>query len=314
MIGFRPAYVGGDTASYIARYYRMMVGSYNFETVGDWLCMSFQNACAQMMPVSMFFLLVAFLYVFVVYVACKRLIWNNATLIMLCSIGAFSFFSYGVNGIRNGLSTSFVILALAYIGGNTKEKIACALFCFIAFNCHKSAALPIAAMLFAYLYKRPKFMFYVWGLSLVGSLLIGERLMNIFTLIGFDARLSGYLSLEESAETLDAIAAARFRWDFLIYSFMPILLGWYCIFKKKTCDFNYHLLLGTYVYANAVWVILIRLPFTNRFAYLSWFLYGLVLTYPLLKFHLWRHQGRKVALIMMLHVSFTFFMYFHTGL
>lgn len=314
MMGFRTAGVGGDTGSYMAKYFRMMDGSYKVESVSDWLFMSFQNACAQIMPVSMFFLLVAFLYVFIAYAACKRFIRNNATLIMLCSIGAFSFFSYGVNGIRNGLSTSFVLLALSYIGGNTKEKIACALLCFIAFNCHKSTALPIAAMLFALFYKRPQFMFYVWGLSLVGSILLGERLSNLFALIGFDDRLSGYLSLEESDETKDAIAAARFRWDFLVYSFMPILLGWYCIFKKKICDLNYHLLLGTYVYSNAVWVILIRLPFSNRFAYLSWFLYGIVLAYPLLKFNLWKHQGRKVALIMMMHVSFTFFMYFYAGL
>ena len=71
---------------------------------------------------------------------------------------------------------------------------------------------------------------------------------------------------------------------------------------------------GTYIYSNAVWVLLIRLPFTNRFAYLSWFLYAIVLAYPLFKFHLWRNQGQKVAMIMMAHVSFTFLMCFYTGL
>ena len=91
-------------------------------------------------------------------------------------------------------------------------------------------------------------------------------------------------------------------------------MGWYCIYKKKICDLKYHLILGTYVYANAVWVILIRLPFTNRFAYLSWFLYAFVLSYPLLKFPLWDNQGRKVMIILMAHVSFTFLMYFYTGL
>ena len=47
---------------------------------------------------------------------------------------------------------------------------------------------------------------------------------------------------------------------------------------------------------------------------ITWFLYGIVLAYPLFKFHLWRNQGRKVAMIMMAHVSFTFLMYFYTGL
>ena len=183
-------------------------------------------------------------------------------------MGAFSFFSYGVNGIRNGVATSFIVLALSYISGNLKDKLLCAFFCFVVINCHGSALLPVVTMLFAYFFKRPKFMFYVWGLSVLGSLIIGQSLSSILTILGLDERLMHYMTLEETEETEAAIAAARFRWDFLIYSFMPILMGWYCIYKKKICDLKYHLLLGTYIYANAVWVILIRLPFTNRFAYL----------------------------------------------
>lgn len=315
MMGFRTAGVGGDTGAYMSKYQKMMAGLYDpSESVSDWLYMSIQYICAQMMPVSMFFLLVAFLYVYAVYIACKRFALNNATLMMLCAIGAFSFFSYGVNGIRNGLATSFVVLALAYIGGSLKDKLYCALFCFIAVNIHRSTALPVAAMLFANFFKKPKFMFYVWGAALLGSILIGQSLSGLLSIIGLDDRLSGYLALEESEETEAAIAEARFRWDFLLYSFMPILLGWYCIYKKRICDLTYHLLLGTYIYSNAIWVILIRLPFTNRFAYLSWFLYGIVLAYPLFKFNLWRNQGRKVQWIMMAHVTFTFLMWFYTGL
>ncbi len=315
LIGFRPAMVGGDTGQYIKKYIVMMEGLYNpNESVKDWLFQNFQYVCAQMMPVSLFFFIVACLYIFPVYKACKRLVSNNATFLLLAAMGAFSFFSYGVNGIRNGVATSFVVLALSYISGGLKDKLFCALFCFVAINCHGSAILPIVTLLFAYFFKYPKFMFYVWGLSVLGSLIIGQSLSSILTIFGLDERLMHYMTLEETEETEAAIAAARFRWDFLIYSFMPILMGWYCIFKKKICDFNYHLLLGTYVYANAVWVILIRIPFSNRFAYLSWFLYAIVLAYPLFKFHLWKNQGRKVAMIMMAHVTFTFLMYFYTGL
>lgn len=314
-MGLRSSGVGGDTGGYVSNYIQMMNGQLVLdENVGDWLFYRVEYLCAKIMPVSMFLLVVEFLYVFLAYYACVRILRNNATWLFLFVIGAFSFFSYGVNGIRNGLATSFVLLALSYLDGNVKDKIKCLVFCFIALNCHKSTALPIVAMLFAYFLKKPKFLFYVWGGALIGSLLIGDSLSNMFALVGLDERLSNYLALDETEETEDAIAAARFRWDFLIYSFMPILMGWYCIYKKKICDLKYHLLLGTYVYANAVWVILIRLPYTNRFAYLSWFLYAIVLAYPLLKFHLWRNQGRKVAMIMMVHVTFTFFMFFYTGL
>ena len=315
LMGFRPLDVGGDTGAYISKYKQMMDGLYNLnEVMGDWLFIRFEYVCAQIMPVSLFFLIVAFLYVFLVYLACKRFMWNNATILLLFVMGAFSFFSYGVNGIRNGLATSFVVLALSYIDGNLKDKLLCVLFCFIAINSHMSTVLPIVAMVFAYLFKQPKLMFYIWGGALLCSILFGQSLSNLFSLIGFDQRMSLYMSLDESGETEDAVAAARFRWDFLIYSFMPILLGWYCVFRKKICDLKYHLLLGTYIYANAVWVILIRIPFTNRFAYLSWFLYAIVLAYPLLKFNIWKNQGRKVAIIIVAHVSFTFLMFFYSGL
>ena len=312
---FRPVMVGADTGAYAAKYIKMMNGLYNpSESLKDWLYQSFQYICAQMMPVSLFFFIVACLYLFPVYIACKRLVRNNATYLLLAAMGAFSFFSYGVNGIRNGLSTSLVILALSYISGNIKSKLWCALLCFVAINCHGSTLLPVVALLFAYLIKFPKLMFYIWGLSVLASLGIGQSLSSIFTAFGLDQRMMHYMTLEKTSETEAAIAAAGFRWDFLIYSFMPILMGWYCIFKKKICDLNYHLLLGTYIYSNAVWVILIRIPYSNRFAYLSWFLYAIVLTYPLFKFHIWRNQGRKAAMIMMAHVSFTFLMYFYSGL
>jgi len=315
LMGFRTPMVGADTGSYMIKYQKMMDGLYTpGESVKDWLFQSFQYVCAQMMPVSLFFFIVACIYISPIYIACKRFIRNNATFALLIAMGTFSFFSYGVNGIRNGVATTLVLLALSYISGNIKSKFVCALLCFIAINCHGSVLLPVVAMLFAYLIRYPKLMFYVWGVSVLVSLSIGQSISSIFMVFGLDQRMMHYMTLEETSETEAAIAAAGFRWDFLIYSFMPILLGWYCIFKKKICDLNYYLILGTYVYSNAVWVILIRLPFTNRFAYLSWFLYGIVLAYPLLKFQLWRNQGRKVAMIMMAHVSFTFFMYFYTGL
>ena len=313
--GFRAVGVGADTGAYMIKYQKMMDGLYDpNESVKDWLFQNSQFVCAQIMPASMFLLIVAFLYVYLVYLACRRFLRNNYSYLFLVAMGAFSFFSYGVNGIRNGMAASFVILAMSYIFGNLKDKFVCAFLCFIAINCHGSTLLPVTAMLFAYLFKHTKFMFYVWVLSVLGSLFIGHSLSSIMMTLGLDQRMAHYMTLESSSETETAIENAGFRWDFLLYSSMPILLGWYCIFKKRICDLNYHLMLGTYIYANAIWVILIRLPYSNRFAYLSWFLYAIVLAYPLFKFHLWRNQGRKVAMIMVAHVSFTFLMYFYTGL
>ena len=56
--------------------------------------------------------------------------------------------------------------------------------------------------------------------------------------------------------------------------------------------------------------MLIRSSFSNRFAYLSWFMYPLVLAYPLLTLPIWKEQGKKTGLILMAHMGFTYFMWF----
>jgi len=53
----------------------------------------------------------------------------------------------------------------------------------------------------------------------------------------------------------------------------------------------------------------IRAAFSNRFAYLSWFIYPLVIAYPLLRMNIWEDQDRKTAQILLAYSGFTFFMH-----
>ena len=57
------------------------------------------------------------------------------------------------------------------------------------------------------------------------------------------------------------------------------------------------------------WIIVINASFSNRFAYLSWFLYPIVLSYPLLRMSIWKNQGRKTAYILIAHSLFTYLMW-----
>ncbi len=45
---------------------------------------------------------------------------------------------------------------------------------------------------------------------------------------------------------------------------------------------------------------------SNRFAYLSWFMYPIVIAYPLLKLEIWPDQNKKVVQILMLHIDLHF--------
>src|SRR5690606_344375 len=95
-----------------------------------------------------------------------------------------------------------------------------------------------------------------------------------------DNRATNYLSGQVDTSLF---ASTGFRWDFLLYSAVPVFTGWYYIYKKKYYDRHYNLLYATYLIANSFWILVIKANYSNRFAYLSWFMMGLVIVYPLLK-------------------------------
>jgi hypothetical protein len=126
--------------------------------------------------------------------------------------------------------------------------------------------------------------------------------------MGFDDRLSEYINAEIDEGTFSSVG---FRWDFLLYSSMPLILGYYLLFKKKVYDKTYLFILGTYILANSFWIMVIRAEYSNRFAYLSWFMYPLVISYPLTRLRIWpKTQGEKTAIILAAHFAFTFLMTF----
>lgn len=303
--GFRPNSIYfGDTVMYTKSYETLQsFGVFNNEGAEDpskdWLFYVFMRFCSYIMNVSLFFVFIIYFYIVMMYKGCKKIDRRHGALLMLFCIGAFSFYSYSVNGIRNGVACSFVILALALLCNGDKKWTL--ILSIIAVGCHKSAALPVVCMLFVYFVRKPKLMFIVWFCAIVVSLVVGDSLSNMISLFGFDERLAANLqSGDDIANSWGVEMENRFRWDFLIYSSMPVLLGWYVIFRRKIYNNTYLLLLGTYMYANAFWVVFIRTLFSNRFAYLSWFIYPIVLAYPLLNFPVFKNShSKKTALILL---------------
>jgi len=148
-----------------------------------------------------------------------------------------------------------------------------------------------------------------WGFSIILYLVAGNAIGSLFASFGFDDRLNTYI------EATEAYAArglkTGFRPDFLIYSFMPLLLGYYVQIKHGVQNQTYQFILNTYIFANAFWCMLMGVSYSNRFAYLSWFMYPLVLAYPCLKLNVWgQRQGKMAANVIMINALFTFFMVF----
>ena len=136
---------------------------------------------------------------------------------------------------------------------------------------------------------------------------MGNAVADFFANLGFDDRLNRYITTQADEQMFNRTG---FRWDFLLYSSIPVIMGYYILFVKKTFNSTYLLLLGTYILSNSFWIMVIRAQYSNRFAYLSWFLYPIVICYPMLKLRIWpKTQGSKAAVVMLGHYAFTLFMY-----
>lgn len=312
IVGNRPTIaVFGDTYLYAHQFGLAKNGIWNTpeSQQGDWLFNLLMIFCSQTMDYHGFFVIIEAGYIFFALWGITRIFRNNTYGAMLFFFGAFSFFTYGVNGIRNGLATSIVILAFSFLmADKPSEKIIGLIWCFVAISIHKSTLLPCACMLGAIFIRNPKFAIGLWGISVFLYVIAGNSIGDFFASLGFDDRMTNYM---ENAEVYAEKYKSGFRIDFLIYSALPIWLGYEVLIKRKIQSKYFPILFNTYIFANAFWVMVMGVSFSNRFAYLSWFLYPLVLSYPCLKLNVWgNRQGKVAASIMGAHLGFTLFMEF----
>ena len=85
-------------------------------------------------------------------------------------------------------------------------------------------------------------------------------------------------------------------------------MAWYVCVKHQIRDNWYDVICTTYCLCNAFWIMVIRAAFSNRFAYLSWFLFPVVIAYPLVNLPIWEDQDRKTGWILIVYSGFSAFM------
>lgn len=307
-IGFRP--ISGryfaDMGTY-AKGYILMQKGVDVEIKNDYAFNYLMKLCAYIMPIKYFFLLIDILYILPCYVFSKKYFKKYWFYAFFMFVGSFSFWAYGTNGIRNGLATSIFILALCYY--ETKWKM---YFWFlVAFFFHSSVIIPIAAFIASGIYKNPKVYLYIWLAAIPLSLAGGSVWQSLFfNHLGFAERTSGYME-GESVE--GSFSGSGFRWDFLFYSSFGVIAGYYFIFVKNVVDKFYIHLFGIYTIANAFWVLVITANYSNRFAYLSWFMMAPVIAYPMFKYKIWKDQYKMFGIILSIYYLFTYLMFLKNG-
>ena len=264
----------------------------------------FMKFCSAIMSSSMFFLICELLYILPLYLACKRWFKGGGYTLFLMFIASFSFFPYATNGLRNGIATSILILAFSYKKNISVKKYVLFL---LATAFHLSAIIPISGYLLTVFFKKTKYFLCGWIIAIPLSIILGSFWENFFASIGFgDERLS-YLTSGNINN--DSFAYTGFRFDFVLYSTAAVFAGYYFIIKKKFNDKIYIQLFNIYLTANTFWILVIRANFSNRFAYLSWFLIAFVIFYPLLKKRFFKNQKKILILSMIVYFSFTYSMF-----
>lgn len=226
-------------------------------------------------PIEWYLYLHSILYVLGIFIFSRSLSKYNYGVIFLMMLLNFQFVSYGINTMRAGVAGSTLLLAMA----SRNRKILECLFLLFAIFIHKSFLLPVVCYIFARKYDRTDIYFMIWFFAIFLSAFAGsffQQLMGSF--MGLDERVS-YFTKEASNTRYNV----GFRWDFLLFSCMPMVYGSYMIFKLKFNDYFYKVLFNTYMLANTFWILVIRADYSDRFAYLSWFIYCPLLIYPIVK-------------------------------
>ena len=281
-IGFRDPYAGskyfGDTIQYTNTFNQLENATYGSKKdVGFYSLMVIVKS---LMSVKGFYILCSLLYVLPVYYTFKKWFKEYAFFALLLFVSSMSFWGFGVNGVRNGLATSIFIYALGF----QKNHFLALGFMLLSITFHSSLVLPFIAYLLTFKVVDSKFLIKIWLFAVVISFLIGSQIETIIGdfLInsGFtdDRRIDTYFADEIDGELADK----RYRFDFVIYSGIPIFLGYFYKFKLMFSSKIYDKIFNLYIISNTVWVLFIYLAYTNRTAYLSWFLIPIVLVYPIL--------------------------------
>lgn len=254
----------------------------------------FMKFCSQIMGVHSFFLICASIYILPLYKFSKTFLEKYWFYGFLMFVTSFSFWTYGVNGIRNGMAASLFLWGLTY----QRKKVVMLLIFTMAISIHKTMLLPVSAYLLTYIYNNPQKYFFLWLLSIPFSFVLGGAVTSVVTSLGFgDERLGAYLSS----------SGGGFRIDFIIYSSAAVFVGYYFILKQNFKDKFYYHLYNTYLLTNAFWILVIRANFSNRFAYLSWFMMAIIVIYPFLKNTTIRRNS-LVAKVILCYFAFTYLM------
>lgn len=311
IVGFRPVSgYFGDTVNYAAGFIRRQASGqadfinslFSFE--GEFVFAGIQDFCVEYADIHTMLLIFALIFFICQFIACRRLLGQYWFAPFVAMAGMIDYWGFAVNGIRNGAAANLMILALTY-GRKWKLSIPLGL---MAIGIHKSMLLVGGAAILAHFYRKTIAYLIWWVCAIILSAIAGGTTSNILLtyLGGADDRMNSYLEHSKNAELMAGFSSSGFRIDFLVYSAIPIIVGYWYTQMNNIRDDYYKWWLNMYIIANSFWVLMMKAAFTNRFAALSWFMAGIILMYPFFKYKFISAQGRYAACAILSWYSFSF--------
>lgn len=299
-IGLRPLEKYGDSWLYSTMFNLVQTGQWStfYSIKSEWLWDKIEYFFIDHSTCQMWYLCIATLYVGCIGIAVKRWIPKNYTLAMMFAITAMSFHAYGTNGLRNGLSTSIALMALSFLFTEKRRYVISFLLLYFAISIHSSVAVIMASAVLALFFHNARINTIIWIVCILISIVFSDSIVALLTQLLGDGRMSFYSELDNTF-----YVNKGFRYDFILYSSIPIILGWIVCVKNDLRDGIYEYILATYTIANSGWVLINTIAYSNRFAYLSWFLYPILLAYPFLKFRFMEYQSRMAGILLLFHLS-----------
>jgi hypothetical protein len=253
----------------------------------DWLFNALILGLSQITTVEVFFFVCAAIYIAPVIAGLKKRHGDSAFAALLAMITSFSFFTYGVNGVRNGMATSILLAAIAW----SDRKFAFIFLALLAYGMHNSVAIPILFYTLSFLYSNVIFYSCLWLSALLFTFATSGSIAGYLgTFLSlYEERRIGYLT--ETGEDKGGL-----RIDFVLYSILPVLASYLLADANKTKDLFYRRMLCAYLATNGFWILVMYAAYSNRIAYLSWFIMPWLIIYPFIPNRSWGagSSGQKI--------------------
>lgn len=216
------------------------------------------------------------LFVVPFYVYLKRIFTSWQLVVVLFTYLNFPFlYSYTTNGIRQGLSMIFIVLASTYFIKDERSK-RMYVFMIISSLFHWSGLFfSIALFLLMKLNINLRMLVMIWG---VGALLFITNTNKIIE--SFAMKFIPKLSQYTDSITLSHYSLDRNRIDFLLFSLLWIVASLFLYYFVHR-DESYKKIIRIYLMFNIVFVLFGFVAYSDRVAGYSWFIIPLLVWYPI---------------------------------